>query len=204
MRKTITYTMALLFATLLIAVLPTDAEGAVYEDTVRLHILANSDSNEDQELKIKLRDDILSEFGERLSDADSAEDAEKKLTLLLSEIEKFSEEKTAEYGFDYDVKATLTTEWYDTREYENFTLPKGYYRSLQIIIGDGGGKNWWCVMYPPLCLDMALESAPSDDAIKKYSDSEIKLVNGKYKAKFKILELVSSIFSSYVDFDEGM
>ena len=196
MKKLITYTFIVLCVTLVIAVLPTEAESAIYEDTVRLHILANSDSKEDQELKLKLRDDILTRFSEELSSLENADEAKEKLTSVLPEIEAFSEEKIIEYGYSYSVKATLTEEWYDTREYEDFTLPKGYYTSLRIIIGNGDGQNWWCVMFPPLCLDMATEDAPRDDGIKKYSDSEFKLISGNgYQAKFKILEVVSGIFS---------
>ena len=82
-----------------------------------------------------------------------------------------------------------------TRNYESFSLPKGYYTSLKIVIGRGEGKNWWCVMFPPLCLDMATESAPADDAVKKYSSEEFILVskNG-YNAKFKVLEIISGAF----------
>lgn len=196
MKKLIGYAVMILCVTLIITVIPTEAEGAIYEDTVRLHILANSDSEEDQKLKIRIRDDILSEFALRLGDFKSAKEAKESLYSVLPEIEAYSKKKILEYGYSYSVKATLTEEWYDTREYEDFTLPKGYYTSLRVIIGEGEGKNWWCVMYPPLCLDMALEKAPADDGVKKYSESEFKLVSGNgYQAKFKILELVSGIFS---------
>ena len=182
--------------TLIISALPTEAEGAIYEDTVRLHILANSDSDEDQALKIRLRDELLLEFSEELSSFESVEKAKQSLLETLPEIEAFSKDKIKELGYSYPVSVTLTEEWYDTREYENFTLPRGYYTSLRVIIGEGEGKNWWCVMFPPLCLDMATEKAPKDDGVKKYTDSEFQLVtNGGYNAKFKILELLSGIFS---------
>ncbi len=196
MKKLLTACVMILCVTLIISVIPTEAEGAIYEDTVRLHILANSDSEEDQTLKLRLRDAILSEFAESLGSFESADEAKTSISSVISEIEAFAGQKIREYGYSYPVKATLTQEWYDTREYEDFTLPKGTYTSLRVIIGEGEGKNWWCVMYPPLCLDMALENAPKDDGVKKYSDSEFKLVRGGgYKAKFKILELISDIFS---------
>lgn len=196
MKKTAIYTLLILCVTLIIAVIPTEAEGAIYEDTVRLHILANSDTKEDQELKIKIRDDILTEFSDELTEISSKEEAELKIGSLLTEIECFAKTKVEKYGYSYDVSAKLSEEWYDTREYENFTLPKGYYTSLRVIIGEGEGKNWWCVMYPPLCVDIATEKAPKDDAIKKYSKSEVTLITKKgYNAKFKILEVASSIFS---------
>ncbi len=196
MKKIFCVSLTVLLVTLIIAVIPTETDGAIYEDTVRLHILANSDSDEDQSLKLRLRDAILTEFSDSLSDFEDAETAKAMLISTLPEIESFSEEKMAEYGYSYPVRVTFTEEWYETREYEDFTLPRGYYSSLRVIIGEGEGQNWWCVMFPPLCLDMATENAPSDDGIKKYSDSEFKLITGKgYQAKFKILELVSGIFS---------
>ena len=196
MKKILTYSLLVLCVTLIISVIPTEAEGAIYEDTVRLHILANSNSEEDQSLKLIIRDEILLEFSEELGSLGSTEEAKEQIGALLPEIEGFAEEKITELGYSYKVKASLSEEWYDTREYESFSLPKGYYTSLKIIIGEGVGKNWWCVMYPPLCLDIATEKAPQDDAVKKYSENEFILIskNG-YNAKFKVLELVSSIFS---------
>ena len=196
MKKITAFMLTLLCVTLIIAVVPTEADGAIYEDTVRLHILAASDSERDQAVKLMLRDDILTEFSGSLSSFESAEAAKERLALLLPEIERFAEERLLEYGSGEEVTVTVSEEWYDTREYEDFTLPKGYYTSLRIIIGNGEGKNWWCVMYPPLCLDIATESAPRDDAVKKYSDSEFHLITKKgYTAKFKALEIVSDIFS---------
>lgn len=187
--------LTILFAVIIIAVVPTDAEGAVYEDTVRLHILANSDSDEDQALKIRIRDAILTEFSDKLSDIESTDEARLTLMALLPEIEEFAKRKIEEEGYSYGVSATLGEEWYETREYEDFTLPKGYYTSLRVIIGEGEGKNWWCVMFPPLCLDMATENAAYDDAVKKYSSEEFVLItkNG-YNVKFKALEIISSAF----------
>ena len=187
--------LMLLFSALFIAAMPTDAEGALYKDTIRLHILANSDSEEDQALKLYIRDAVLSEFSSELSSSQSTEAAREKTLALLSDIERFAEKKCAEAGYSYAVCAELGTEWYDTREYENFTLPRGYYESLRIIIGEGEGQNWWCVMFPPLCLDIATENAPFDDGVKKYTDEEFTLITKRgYNAKFKILELISEAF----------
>ena len=190
------FAFVLLIATLMVAVFPTDAEAEIYEDTIRLHILANSDSEEDQDLKIKIRDKLLLKYGEILSKNESFEEAESNITALLCDIEKDGKEWVSQLGYDYNVKASLTTEWYETREYENFTLPCGYYTSLRIIIGDGEGKNWWCVMYPPLCMEIATEPAPADDGLIDYSKEELYLIkSGKYNVKFKILEDLSRVFS---------
>ncbi len=185
----------LLASTLLIAAVPTEAEAKIYEDTVRLHILANSDSEEDQCLKLKIRDRLLENYGNLLNHQNSAEAAASEIKTKLADIEKDVNRWIKDCGYSYSAKATLCEEWYETREYESFTLPKGIYKSLKIIIGDGGGKNWWCVMYPPLCTSIASEKAPKDDGID-YSSEEILLIsNRKYAVKFKILEILSEAFT---------
>jgi stage II sporulation protein R len=181
-----------LIAVLFIAVMPTEAEGAVYEDTVRLHILAESDSAEDQAVKIALRDAVLFEFGARLLAKESADGARQELALSVDEIEDFCRAEIARLGYSGTVSVTLIKEWYETREYADFTLPAGVYTSLKIVIGKGEGQNWWCVMYPPMCLDVAI----ADEAADRYTDEERALISGNgYRAKFKILELISSAFS---------
>jgi len=186
MKKLITPVMMILIATLFIAAIPTEAECAIYDDTVRLHILANSDSEEDQALKLKLRDEILKAFGKELSLFESVSEAEENLAGKIEEIREFSDKKIKELGYNYKTEVTFREEWYDTRVYENFTLPCGYYTSLRIVIGDGDGKNWWCVMFPPLCLDAAVSSP-------QYTNEEETLISKKYIIKFKILELISEI-----------
>ena len=195
MKKLILPIFAILLSTLLMATLPTEAEAAIYTDTIRLHILAASDSEEDQRLKLELRDELLASYGVKLKSSKDIEAAREQITNMLPEIEAFLEKEVAERGYDYDVTATLSEEWYDTREYESFTLPKGKYTSLRIIIDKGEGKNWWCVMFPPICLDIATEKAPTDDGVVDYTKEEINLIsNEKYTVKFKILELLSGAF----------
>lgn len=195
MKRFLFFSYAILLATLVLAVVPTDAEAMIYEDTVRLHILANSDTKEDQELKLNIRDRVLKKYGKALSVAENADGAVTIGNSLLSEIEMDCRKWIGELGYGYDVSVTLTDEWYDTREYEDFTLPSGIYHSLRIIIGEGEGKNWWCVMYPPLCTDASVEKAPSDDAVIGYSESEVRLITEKgYNVKFKSLELLSKLF----------
>ena len=196
MKRTAKIAAYLLIITLLISVMPTDAEANIYEDTIRLHILANSDSREDQELKIVVRDGVLNEFGERLRLAGSFEAAEKLCEDIIPEIEKYAESIIREAGYSYDVNIKLGEEWYETRDYNGFSLPCGYYTSLRILIGEGEGKNWWCVMYPPLCTELASESAPADDGLIDYTKEEMILISsGKYNIKFKILEDLSRVFA---------
>lgn len=181
---------------MILSVMPTDAEAEIYEDTVRLHILANSNSDDDQALKLKVRDKLLSEYGEALRGCGSKSVAEETVRELLPEIESTAEELIQEMGYSYTVRATLTEEWYETRDYEDFSLPCGTYSSLRVIIGEGEGQNWWCVMYPPLCMELATEDAPADDGIIDYTGEEIRLIkNKKYNIKFKILEELSRTFA---------
>ena len=178
--------VALLITTMLIAILPTERDSAIYEDTIRLHILANSNSDNDQSVKLKIRDKILEKYSHLLKSDKSIVEAKSDIAGYLESIERDCQNWLSEMEISYGVKATLEDEWYDTRDYEDFSLPCGYYTSLKIELGCAEGKNWWCVMYPPMCLDIATDNA------KEYTDSEKALIskNG-YNIKFKILEIVS-------------
>ena len=196
MKTLIKYAFLTLIVTVIICVLPTEAEGEIYNDTLRLHILANSDTREDQELKLCIRDKILTKYGKMLGQGNSIAEAKVSVEAMLPLIESDAKTWISELGYDYTVKASLSEEWYDTRKYEGFSLPAGYYSSLRIIIGEGQGQNWWCVMYPPLCLEMATENAPHDDGLIDYSKEELFLISRQeYQIKFKILEDLSRIFS---------
>ena len=186
----------LLGIAIIIVAMPTERESAIYEDTVRLHILASSDSEEDQGIKYAIRDLILEKYGEKLSRFTSKDDAESELIKMTANIQDDVSRWLADLGEEYGCSVEIGTEWYDTRSYEGFTLPKGYYTSLRVILGEGDGQNWWCVMYPPLCLDIATEDAPSDDALINYTKEDCTLITaGEYNVKFKILEVFSEAFS---------
>ena len=191
MKKYLSGAFFLLLAALFIAVIPTDAEGMIYEDTVRLHILANSDSEEDQALKLALRDEVLNEYGRSLSFFECADEAKEALNAKQKEIESFCNAKLSELTEnEYTARVTLTEEWYETRDYGEYSLPKGYYTSLRIIIGEGEGQNWWCVMFPPLCLNAATENTA-------YTPEEEFLITKKYRVKFKIIEIVSELTENW-------
>ena len=195
MRKLYTVAVWILAAAVLVGFFPNREDAALYDGVLRLHVIAASDSEEDQALKLRLRDELLKKYGERLSGARDIDSAEAALRELLPELEEDCNLWVKRWGWDYKVTAELSAEWYDTRVYEDFTLPRGTYTSLIIRIGEGEGKNWWCVMFPPLCLDMATEPMPEDDLPPKYSKEESKLIaGGKYNIKFKLLELFSGAF----------
>ena len=187
MKRTFTSMIGLLVAALILAALPTEADAAIYKDTVRLHILAPSDSEEDQALKLALRDALLEKYSIALSRSESSEEAKLEVYRMLPEIEAFTNEALRELGYEGGATVELIDEWYDRREYDGFTLPGGVYTSLKIVIGEGEGKNWWCVMYPPMCLG-------ASTAKGGYTSEEEALISKSgYVVKSKLLELVSSI-----------
>lgn len=188
----------ILVIVLIVAAVPTEKEGAIYDDTVRLHILARSDSAEDQRLKLKVRDRLLEKYSKELEAAESSEEAEAKISALAEDIKEDVDGWIAEEGYDYESSVSLGTEWYGRREYGDIALPEGYYTSLKIELGGGDGQNWWCVMYPPHCLDIATEDAPSDDAAVGFTKEEAALIGrGRYTVKFKLLELASEVFDKH-------
>lgn len=184
--------ICLLLATLLLAALPVRGEEEIYSDVIRLHIIAASDTEEDQALKLAVRDAVLGVYGSALTsypDRDSAAEAARE---LLPGIRSLAEQTLREAGCDKPVSVTLTEEEYPTRDYETFSLPAGRYLSLRVLIGEAEGHNWWCVLYPPLCLDTATEG-------ELLSDAEWGLLTenggGHYQVRFKLLEWLKMLFS---------
>lgn len=164
------------------------ATGAeIKNDTLRLHIIANSDSEFDQELKLKVRDKVLEYTGELFAEVSGKTEAEELAKHSSDEIKKIAQEVIAENGADYAVSVEITDMWFETRTYDEFTLPAGDYRAVRIIIGAGEGHNWWCVMYPPLCIPGAKE------VLKKYG-SNVKFISGDgFEIRFAILELLERL-----------
>lgn len=164
------------------------ATGAeIKNNTLRLHIIANSDSEFDQELKLKVRDKVLEYTGELFAEVSGKTEAEKLAKHSFDEIKKIAQEVIAENGADYAVSVEITDMWFETRTYDEFTLPAGDYRAVRIIIGAGEGHNWWCVMYPPLCIPGAKE------VLEKYG-SNVKFISGDgFEIRFAILELLERL-----------
>lgn len=159
-------------------------------DVLRLHVLANSDSEEDQQLKLLVRDALL-EKGKNIFDGSvTKENAEEKIEEEKEALIEVAEKVIKENGFDYDVKITVTDEFFTTRTYENVTLPAGKYKAVRVLIGESSGQNWWCVMFPPLCIPTA-----QPDMNLFFTEDEIKLVESdpRYEPRFKIIEIYENI-----------
>ena len=164
----------------------------IRSDVLRLHVIANSDSSVDQNLKLRLRDYILEEGEDIFDGSVNVENAVKKIEPKLAELEKSAETFVKNAGFDYDVKITLSKEYFTTRTYESVTLPAGKYLALRVVIGSGEGHNWWCVMFPPMCVPAADKK---DEIENVFTDKEIKLVESKpkYEPRFKVVEIYEQI-----------
>ena len=169
----------------------TASAGTVKEDVVRLHILANSNSEIDQEVKLKVRDALLETNASILSDSVTKENAKEHFESSKEILLKTAKKTLKENGFNYNVKITLQEEYFNTRTYGNLTFPAGQYTALKVVLGNGEGKNWWCVMFPPLCVPAADGLETNETTADYLTQSGEKIVNGgeKYIIKFKFLEI---------------
>jgi len=167
----------------------------ISDKVVRLHVVANSDSKEDQALKYRVRDAILGRITSLVSTSQDRSEAEGLIRGQILELEALAAREISAAGYDYPVTARLTELDFPTREYESFTLPAGNYLALQVVIGEGKGQNWWCVVFPPLCTAAASE-VPASALAAGFSQSEISLITeeeGGYLLKFKTLEWLQAL-----------
>lgn len=172
----------------------------IRSDTIRLHVIAASDSDSDQAVKLLVRDAVLEAGREIFDGTVNIENATQIIEDNLVILENAANETLKANNKNYTAKAYLTTEYFDTRTYDDsVTLPAGKYLALKIVLGEGEGKNWWCVMFPALCLPAA-EKTDNEAMNETYSDAEkdIVLSNKKYEFRFKIVEYIEKI-KEYVD-----
>lgn len=164
----------------------------IRDDVLRLHVLANSDTVEDQNLKLKVRDAVLEEGKDIFDGEINVENAEEKISIEKSRLIDAAENVVRQNGFDYDVDVFVTDEFFDTRSYGNITLPAGNYTAVKVTIGESAGHNWWCVMFPPMCLPAAEDKTEIDMYL---NEDEIKVVkcNPEYDVRFKIVEWYEQI-----------
>ncbi len=196
MRATVIFTSLVLIVTMLSGAVPVNGEVELYDKVVRLHVIANSDSEDDQSLKLKVRDAILADMEQYMSSSLSTEQAEQIIEANKDRIQRTAEECVRENGSDDSVSVVLGYENYPTREYEGVGLPAGKYYSVRVMIGQAEGKNWWCVLFPPLCVgaakaeDELVEAGLTKEEVNILCDNE----SEEYVFKFKILEFFKSAF----------
>ena len=167
----------------------------IYDNTIRLHVLAASDSEEDQALKLTVRDALVHQVAALTEGAPDKETGEAILRDNIPYLTEIAKETLGKEGCEDDVRITLTTEYYPTREYDRLRLPAGEYTSLQVKIGAAEGKNWWCVLFPPVCTS----SARAEEAMAEtgFSKRQIRLLtedeDPRYTLKFRVVEQFSQI-----------
>ena len=162
----------------------------VRRDVLRLHVVADSNSETDQKLKLMVRDAVLEKGGELFDGTVTADTAKAQILPRVDELEAAATEALRANGCKNAVEIIVTEEYFNTRCYEEFTMPAGVYTAVRVNIGSAAGQNWWCVMFPPLCLPAA-----STDADAFFTDAEMKVVSSspEYEPRFKIVEIIESI-----------
>ena len=167
------------------------SESALAARVLRLHVVANSDSDYDQARKLLVRDAVLAQASQLLDSAGDRAEAEAVLSPHLSELAQAGAQALARTGRADPVTVTLTDQWFPTKEYDGFALPAGQYRALQVTIGAGEGRNWWCVVFPPLCLASVAEESVETAAEGVLSEDQVALITGRdggYVLKFRLIE----------------
>ena len=158
----------------------------------RLHIIANSNSEEDQSLKLKVRDRSLKDFSGESSEAKNMHEAEILAKDNIERLRISAQDEVYRNGYNYPVNAEIVNMHFNTRFYENVTLPAGNYDALRVTIGKAKGKNWWCVMFPPMCIPAAERKREISEVLDE-SESKIITNFGDYQIEFKIVEIFSQV-----------
>lgn len=192
------YLIAVCFLFLVISLVFFSVSAIEFRDGfIRLHILAESNEETDQAIKLSLRDALLAEFSGELGGYGSKKSAEEGIKEKIPLIEEFCNSYLSSIGAEYKASVSLEMEYYPNRVYNNVSLPAGTYSSLKIILGRGGGQNWWCVLFPPMCTSVATDKDAYIAAGLSREDFE--LINNnrapKYEIKFKIFEILGKLFN---------
>ena len=198
-RKLKRWELALMFG-ILVAVVAgswlTREQQELADSVIRFHVIANSDTEEDQALKLAVRDRVLEEAEGLYPEGATLEQAQAALEGHLNTLAAAGRAVVEEQGYDYPVSARLEDCWFPTKEYEDFALPAGNYTALRVTIGEGKGQNWWCVAFPPLCLGAASETVDQALEAGYFTPDQGALVTGdgeQYVLKFKAMELLGEV-----------
>ncbi len=169
------------------------AAKTVRDGCLRLHILASSDSEADQTVKLLVRDALLEAGADIFSGNSTSEQAAEMIMKNEKMLEEVADEVLRENGFEYTADIFIEDEYFETRQYDNIKLPAGTYKACKVILGEGKGHNWWCIMFPPLCLSAAMKK--DDDIYAVFGENGGRLITEKsgYVIKFRIVEIVEEI-----------
>ncbi|GAA0728311.1 stage II sporulation protein R [Clostridium malenominatum] len=172
----------------------TSAKGDIYSKVIRFHVIANSDFSEDQNLKLKVRDEVLEYIYPKLKLSKNIYESRNILRENSENIKRLSQEVITKNGYNYNVEVKLVQDNFPIKTYGSVTLPQGKYEAYKIIIGEGKGQNWWCVMFPPLCfIDITkgeVDIEKTNDVMNQFLNDE---ENNEIEIKFKGLEIIKKI-----------
>lgn len=195
MKTRIVFCTGVLLLMIIMPFLPVRDEGGVYDSTLRLHVLANSDTTEDQTLKLLVRDAMVEEAARVTRGTENADEAREKCLRSLDAFQSRAEQVLRENGCDYSVSVELGEEYYPERSYGDIRLPSGRYGSLTVNIGESEGQNWWCVLFPPLCVEAA--EAEEELVATGFTPNQVRLLTDsespRYVIRFRILEWLEDI-----------
>lgn len=195
MKHITSFAASVLIAAVILSILPVYGETGLYNDVLRLHVIAQSDSNADQAMKLKVRDAVLGCMSEQIEGCGNIVDALAVTEDMLDEIREAAEECLRENGSDCTAAVELGREKYPRRDYGASVMPAGIYRSLRVTIGEGQGKNWWCVLFPTVCVRFAHADEETYIAAG-FTPEEYRIITGaegKLKVRFRVLEILSEI-----------
>lgn len=165
----------------------------LHDELLRLHVVGASDSEEDQAVKLQVRDAVLASLEEGLADLTDAEAAVEYVRQMLPKLEQAANRVLAAAGFDETATVSLTEEAFPTREYDTFSLPAGVYKALRVVIGGGAGQNWWCVVFPRLCVGATTEEFVETANLSDMPDSLTGALDGEYEIRFWLLEKIGEV-----------
>ena len=160
---------------------------ALHDQLLRLHVVGASDSKEDQDVKLLVRDAVLASLEEGLEDLTDPQEAYDYVSGMLPKVETAANRCLEAAGFSDTVTVSLTEEAFPTREYDTFSLPAGVYKALRIVIGEGEGRNWWCVVFPQLCMGTEEEFVETAN-VAGIDDTLTQTLEGEYEIRFWLLE----------------
>ena len=192
MKKLMIFALLVVVAVTIFGFMPTGEDMAIYDNVVRLHVLANSDSEKDQAIKLAVRDAVLPVIAELTADCADAKQARETLAAHLPEIRCAA--LSASNG--QSVTASVTDEAFPTRYYDTFTLPAGTYPALRLRIGAGQGQNWWCVVFPSLCAAATTDALEECAEVGGFDERETELITGgeeTYEIRFKAFEWLQKL-----------
>lgn len=172
----------------------------IEKEIIRFHVIANSDSEEDQNLKLKVRDAVVDFVYKGLENSTSLEESRKFILDNKNQIESIAKKEIDKYGYEYKVESMLSRENFPDKIYGDVVFPQGEYEAYRILIGEAKGQNWWCVMFPPLCfVDGTKEAIDSRNIVKELDKDSVENSNATDKSnniifKFKLFESIKSLF----------